>query len=201
MLGPGRGERPWARNWYRTAVFIKCAHARNLVALWSNAQPKPLSRDCPRKVEAFENVVWTVGHKKIRPLQTVPGKRDLIWTQGQHVWWDHCWEKSQRASTLWYCRGKRDLVWTRGIIHAWLLYGISFARVVEVSCPNIFSSASRKSSGFGRILLAFCPKMAIWKILGGLQPLAPALYVYASRLQYSAFNFFHVELREHAIWS
>ena len=26
----------------------------------------------------------------------------------QHVWWDH-WEKSQRASTLWYCRGKSHL--------------------------------------------------------------------------------------------
>ena len=57
-------ERPWARNWYRTAVFIKCAHAPNVVAQWSNTQPKPLNRDCPRKVGAFEKTVWTVGRKK-----------------------------------------------------------------------------------------------------------------------------------------
>ena len=74
MLGPERRERPWARNWYRTAVFLKCAHAPNVVAQWSNTQPKPLSRDCPRKVGAFRIQCGRSVVKKIRPLQTVPSK-------------------------------------------------------------------------------------------------------------------------------
>ena len=52
------------------------------------------SMDCPQKVGAFEDSVDT----KIRPLRTVPGKRDLVWTQGisfkgvmkgQFVTWGH----------------------------------------------------------------------------------------------------------------
>ena len=42
--------------------------------------------------------------------------------------------------------------------------------------PRIFShSPARKSSGFARISLTFCPKIDIWKILrrGGIQPLSP----------------------------
>ena len=33
-----------------------------------------------------------------------------------------------------------------------------------------FSMHARKSSGFARILLFFCPKMATWKLLGGCLP-------------------------------
>ena len=44
------------------------------------------------------------------------------------------------------------------------------------SVARIFSPLlARKSSGFARIIHYFCPKMAIWKILGGLQPPAPRL--------------------------
>ena len=35
-------------------------------------QPKPLSRDCPRKVGAFENTVWTVGRKKDKTSPNCP---------------------------------------------------------------------------------------------------------------------------------
>ena len=35
----------------------------------------------------------------------------------------------------------------------------------------LFPLLARKSSGFAQILPFFCPKMAIWKILRGLQPL------------------------------
>ena len=70
--------------------FIKCAHAPNVVALWSNTQPKPLSRDCPRKVGAFENTVWTVGRKKDK---TTPNCPPVNWTQSErrdsllnHTW-------------------------------------------------------------------------------------------------------------------
>ena len=34
-----KSDLSWARNWYRAAVFIKCAHARIVVARWPNAQP------------------------------------------------------------------------------------------------------------------------------------------------------------------
>ena len=48
------------------------------------------------------------------------------------------------------------------------------------SLARIFSpSLAQNSSGFARILFAFCPKMAIRIFLGGLQPPnPPALYAY-----------------------
>ena len=43
---------------------------------------------------------------------------------------------------------------------------VSF-RGAEVSCPNIVTIACTKIKWFSRILPVFCPKMAIWQILGG----------------------------------
>ena len=80
LLGPGTKDWPWARNWYRAAVFIKCAHARIVVARWPYAQPVRTAEttqpyDCPREAGAFDDSVDMSVVKKIRPLQTVPGKR------------------------------------------------------------------------------------------------------------------------------
>ena len=85
-----------ARNWYRAAVFIKCAHAWNVLARWPNAKPvrtaKPLNRDCPRQAGAIR---WSCGRSVVKdkvPLQTVPGKRDFRPERG--VW-------EMRANTAW----------------------------------------------------------------------------------------------------
>ena len=43
------------------------------------AQQKPLNRDCPRQAGAFDDSLNGLVVKKIRPLQTVPGKRDPVW--------------------------------------------------------------------------------------------------------------------------
>ena len=63
---------------------------------------------------------------------------------------------------------------------------VSF-RGAEVSCPNIFSIACPKIKWFcSNITWFFCPNMAIWKIIGGLQPPQPpppASYAYGFNLQ------------------
>ena len=101
-----RGERPWAHNWYRTALFINCVHARNVVARWPNTQPKPLQ---PWLSPESGGTPWECGWsviKKIRPLQTVPGERDLVWTQG--LWFE---------LFLFLTKGGLGLVWVSSRIY------------------------------------------------------------------------------------
>ena len=60
-----RGERPWAHNWYRTAVFIKCVHG-------INAQPKPLQLWLSPGKRGHSRIMWTVCHKKDKTSPNCP---------------------------------------------------------------------------------------------------------------------------------
>ena len=69
----------------------------------------------------------------------------------------------------------RTITWLESIVCNHRRTGPVSFRGAEVSVARIFSPLlARKSSGFARMLHVFvCPKMAIWKIIGGLQPQPP----------------------------
>ena len=110
MLGPG--TKCWGESDrgliidIATALFINCVHARNVVARWPNTQPKPLQ---PWLSPESGGTPWECGRSvinKIRPLQTVPGERDLVWTQG--LWFE---------LFLFLTKGGLALIWVSSRIY------------------------------------------------------------------------------------
>ena len=69
----GREERPWARNWYRAAVFIKCAHARIVVARWPNVQPvRTAETTQPWLSPESGGIRWLCGRSVVKKDKTSP---------------------------------------------------------------------------------------------------------------------------------